>query len=293
MLRHLAVHLGAYRGNHALRLRRLQHAVDEFHYPRHLVLFQSAGGDSGCTEAQARGLECRARVERHHVLVGSDVGCYECFLCHFARQVGIFRPQVHQHAVVVRTAGDNLIPLVDERLRHHRRVGLHLLLICHKLRRECLSERHCLRGYHVLQRTALRAGEHRRIQQRRHHLHLPFRRGLAPRVGEVFPHQDDAAARAAQRLVRRGGNDMCMLHGVLQQACGNQSGRVRHVHHEDSPYLVRHLADTRVVPLAAVRTRTGDNQFRTLRTRFLLQLVVVHTPCLLAQAVVNGMEHQS
>ena len=61
--------------------------------------------------------------------------------------------------MVVRTAGDDLIALVDEGLRHDSRVLLHLLLVNLVLRLERLAESDRFGSDDVLQRTALDAGE--------------------------------------------------------------------------------------------------------------------------------------
>ena len=66
--------------------------------------------------------------------------------------------------MVVRTAGDDLIALVDERLRHNSGVLLDLLLVDLELRTQRFTESDCLSGYHVLQRTALCTREDRRVE---------------------------------------------------------------------------------------------------------------------------------
>ena len=43
---------------------------------------------------------------------------------------------------------------------------------------------------------------------------------------------DDAAARAAQALVRGGGDEVGVRHGLGMHAAGDEPGDVRHVHEE-------------------------------------------------------------
>jgi hypothetical protein len=54
--------------------------------------------------------------------------------------------------------------------------------------------------------------------------------------------QDAAAARAAQRLVRGGGDDVGVRHRVRVHATGDQAGDVRRVEHEQRADLVGDLA---------------------------------------------------
>ena len=214
-------------------------------------------------------------------------------LRYLTRQVREFRAQVDQHRVVVRTAGDHLIALVDEGLCHHGGIAFHLLLIGLELRTQRFAEGHRFGGYHVLERTALRAREDGGVEQRTHLLDLAFRRGLAPRIVEVLAHEDDTAARTAQGLMGRRGHDMRVLQRVVQQTGCDQSGRVGHVDHEYRAYLIGYAADTGVVPFAAVRTRAGDDQLRLMRAGFELQVVVVHAARRFVQVVADSVEHKA
>ena len=95
-------------------------------------------------------------------------------------------------------------------------------------------EGHGLGGDDVLQRTALLAGEHRRVDL----------------LGEVGGREDDAAARAAEGLVGGGGDDVGVRHGVRVQAGGDQPGEVRHVDHQVGAHLVGDPAELGEVQLA-------------------------------------------
>ena len=77
------------------------------------------------------------------------------FLGHLTGQVGELRAQVDQHAVVVRTAGDDLVPFVREGLGHSGGVRFHLCLVRLVFRLQSLSEGYGLGCDHMLQRTAL------------------------------------------------------------------------------------------------------------------------------------------
>ena len=165
-------------------------------------------------------------------------------------QVGV--PQVDQHQVHVGAAGQHLDAGVgdvglDQPLGQQpgaadgpfgplgeRRVGGHL-------------ERHRLRGDDVLQRPALLAGEHRGVDL------LGDRRVVG---------QDDAAARAAEGLVRGGGRDVRVRHRGGVQPGGDQAGEVRHVDHQVGVDLVGDLPEPFEVQLPRVGRPAGDDQLR-------------------------------
>ena len=72
--------------------------------------------------------------------------------------------------------------------------------------------------------------------------------------------EDDAAAWAAERLVRGRGDDMGVRDGVGVQPRGNQPGEVRHVDHEVGADLVGDLAEGREVELTRVGGPAGDDE---------------------------------
>ena len=104
----------------------------------------------------------------------------------------------------------------------------------------------------MLQRTALYTWEDCRVKECGHLLDLTLRRSLTPRIIEVLTHKDDTTARAAQRLVRRRGDDMSELDRIFEEACSDQPSWVSHIDEEDSPDLICDLTDTLVVPFARV-----------------------------------------
>ena len=104
----------------------------------------------------------------------------------------------------------------------------------------------------MLQRTALYTWEDCRVEECGHLLDLTLRRSLAPRIIEVLTHKDDTTTRTAQRLVRRGGDDMSELDRVVEETCSDEPSGVSHIDEEDSPDLICDLTDTLVVPFARV-----------------------------------------
>ena len=111
-----------------------------------------------------------------------------------------------------------------------------------------LGERDRLGGHHV----AERATEHHRA-------------AAVDRVGELRLAQHHAAARAAQRLVRRRRRDVGVRHGVEvagEHLAGDEPGEVGHVDHQHGADLVGDLAHRREVDLARVRRVAGDQHQR-------------------------------
>ena len=180
------VHLLANGGDGGVARRFGEHRVDHLDNLTHERLLSAAGGDGRGTDTDTGGLERRTAVERHHVLVHRDVRGHERLFGHLTGEVGELRAQVDEHAVVVRSAGDDLVTLVDEGLGHDGGVLLHLRLVGLVFGLQRLLEGHGLGGNDVLQRSALDAGEDGRVEQLRHLLHLALRRLLAPRVVEVL-----------------------------------------------------------------------------------------------------------
>ena len=72
--------------------------------------------------------------------------------------------------------------------------------------------------------------------------------------------QDDAAARAAEGLVRGGGDDVGVRHRVRVQPGGDQAGEVRHVHHQVGAHRVGDPAELGEVQLPGVGGPAGDDQ---------------------------------
>ena len=195
--------------------------------------------------------------------------------------------------MVVGAARDDVVTPLHESLGHDGGILLHLLLIQLEVRTERFAKGYGLRRYHVLQRTALRAGKDGRVKQSRHHLHLALGRRFAPWVGKILTHHDYAATRAAHRLVGGARHNMGVAYGILQQTRRYQTRRVSHIYHEDGTNLVGHLAYALVVPLPAVGARTRDDELGPLSTRHLLQLVIVHAPVRLFDVIFQRFEHQT
>ena len=136
-------------------------------------------------------------------------------------------------------------------------------------------ERHRLRRDHVLQGAALLAGEHRRVEL----LHQA-RLGVA--------HEDDPAARAAERLVGGRGDHVRVRQRRRVQARGDQPREVRHVHHQVGADGVGDPAELGEVEVARVGRPPGDDHPGPLLTCHPLDLGHVHAVVVLAHVVGRG-----
>ena len=195
-------------------------------------------------------MERRAAVERHHILVGSDVGVNEHLLCHLAGEFRETGAQIHKDAVVVCAAAHNLVALCNHSLRHSLGILLHLLLIVFVFRLQSLAESHSLGGNHMLKRTALNTREHRRVENSRHLLHNALRCRFAPWILEILAEQNQAAARTAESLVGSRCHDMRIFQRIVEQSGSDKSGRVSHVDHQQRAYFIGNLTHTCIIPLA-------------------------------------------
>ena len=104
---------------------------------------------------------------------------------------------------------------------------------------------------HVLERAALLAGEHGRVDLLR----------------VLLAAQDHAAAAAADRLVDRRRDDVGVRHRARVQAGGDEAREVGHVDHQQRADLVGDLAEAREVELARVGRPAGDDQLRLALAR--------------------------
>ena len=124
---------------------------------------------------------------------------------------------------------------------------------------EPLGEADGLGGDDVFERAALQAGEDAAVDV----------------LDELLLAQDEAAARAAQGLVRGGGHEVGVGHGAGVDAAGDEPGDVRHVDHVVGADLVRDFAEAREVDGARIGGGAGQDQARLALQRQALDGVVV------------------
>ena len=167
--------------------------------------------------------------------------------------------QIDQEDMRFGAAGHDAQAAFDQHLAHHQRIGGNLFLVQLEVLAHRLLERHRLAGDDMHQRTALQAGKNRRVD----------------RFLVLGLHQDDAAARAAQRLVCGGGDDIGMRYRIRIDPGGDQAGVMRHIDHEDCADGFGHPGETGEVNLQRVGGSAGDDQLRLVFMRQGFHAVVV------------------
>src|SRR5581483_6972800 len=110
----------------------------------------------------------------------------------------------------------------------------------------------------MLVRATLEAGEHFAVNERRQIFDSLFR---CPQwIAHNTACQDKAATRAAQRLVRGGGNDMKPeIKRIIGYTRSNQAGNVRHVGHQHCTHFVAYGSKFGVVQLARITAKARQN----------------------------------
>mmetsp|Transcript_24738 Transcript_24738/g.80923 ORF Transcript_24738/g.80923 Transcript_24738/m.80923 type:complete len:488 (+) Transcript_24738:17-1480(+) len=255
-------------------------AVDELGDGGEVLLRESARGERGRADADAARDE-GGLVARHGVLVECNVGELEHGLD--ARAVDAGRLEVDEQQVVVRAARDERVAAFAHRVGEPSRVAEHLLLVLDELWRGRLLERGGEGGDGVVVRPALVAREDGLVDGA-----LELVRDLLPLLVDpldALPVKDHRASRSAEGLVRGGGDDVRVVEGGRHNLCCDEAGDVRHVCEQDRPDLVADLAHPRVVDVARVRRRAGDDELGPEDGGRLLQLVVVDDPSRLVEAV--------
>ena len=112
----------------------------------------------------------------------------------------------------------------------------------------------------VHERAALRAGEH----------------CLVDGLRILLLAEDQAAARAAQRLVRRRGHNVRPLHRVRVITGSDKAGNVRHVHHEQRTAVIADFAEFLEINHARVGAGTGHDELRLHLHGLIVQLLVIN-----------------
>ncbi len=125
------------------------------------------------------------------------------------------------------------------------------------------------------ERAALRAGEGQLVQL----------------LGEGCFAKDHAAARAAQRLVRGGGNDVGMRHGTRMDACGDEAGDVGHVHKKEGANGFRGFADALEINDARIGAGAGDDHLWFVLGGKFFDFIVVNAFVFFFHAVGDELVH--
>ena len=160
-----------------------------------------------------------------------------------------------------------------QRLAERPRVRDRLALALAELLAARDPQAHRLRGDDVLERPALLAGEH----------------GLVDRLRVLLLAQDQARARAAERLVRRGRDHVGVRHRAGVLAGGDEAREVRHVDEQLRAHVVGDAAELGEVEVARIRGPARDDHLRPVLLREPLDLLHVDEVVLLAHLVADDL----
>ena len=139
---------------------------------------------------------------------------------------------------------------------------------------ECFAKADCLTGDDMHQRAALGAGEDR----------------LVDCLGEAFTAEDHTASGTAEGLVCSGGDDVRIGNRVGMQSGCDQTGDMRHIHHQVSTAGVSNFSEFGKVNRPRISGSTGDNQFGFMLHCQLHQFGVVDTAGLPVDAIGDDVE---
>ena len=185
------------------------------------------------------------------------------------------RAQVYQQQMRIGAAGNQIQTAFFQSFAHCFGIADHLRGIFLKLRRQVFGKTNRLGGNHMLQRTALRSRKNRRVDFLGNFLVIG---------------QNHAAARAAQSLVRGRRNHVGIFQRIRMYAAGNQTGKMRHVHHQIRPDFVGNFAETLKINLPRISRTAGNNQFRLIFQSQPLNFVIINQPGVSANPVLNRIK---
>ena len=131
-----------------------------------------------------------------------------------------------------------------------------------------------LAGNDVHQRPALRAGEDGAVQF--------FGKFLVSR-------EDHAAARAAQRLMRGGGDDVGIGNGAHVLAACDKARDMRHIDHEKRAVSVRNFGKGLEINGSGIGGRAGNEQLGPVPADHVLDLIIVDAARLRVHAVADAV----
>ena len=175
----------------------------------------------------------------------------------------------------VRAARYDAVAELRQLIRERCRILYDLCAVFLERGLERLTECNRLCRNDVHEGAALNAGEDRLVDLRAEFL---------------IASEDDAAARAAQRLVGGRGNDICMRHGIRMLPCGNQPRDMRHIHHEERTDRLCNRPDALKINRTRIRRSARNNHFGLVLLRKCLERIVVNALRLTIHAVGNDLE---
>ena len=214
----------------------------------------------------------RTCVAEHRILVQSNVQKI-AQVFHLAPSQ-TERAQIPKHQVVIRTASDEVVALGHQRFAQRSGVRLNLLDVRLELRGLRILERDRQRADLVVVRTALQRWKDGHVDAR-------FVVVILARLRvDAAAEENHPRTRTAKRLVRRRRHDVTVFERLCLFFRGNQTGDVRHIHHQHRPALVGNFPETCVIPISRVRRTTANDHLRSEIHRLFFELIVIDVPSL-------------
>src|SRR5262245_7827229 len=182
------MHLLQYVGVGAIRERFSDQVCDL----QHFLFFHVARCDGWRANADSTGFKDWVCVEWDTVLVYRDAGPVQNFLGFFA--VNLLRTKIDEHQMIIGATGDDAVTVFCQAGSQRSGIQDNLPLIIAELGLERFVKANSLRCDYMHERATLHTGENGRIDL----------------LGEFLFAHDDASTRAAQTLVRGGGDKLCV-----------------------------------------------------------------------------------
>ena len=237
-----------------------------------MVFFHAACGDGRRADAQTARVGRRRRVIRNTVVVGHDAGPVQRLGELLAGDVLV--SQIDQNQVVVRSAGHELEAIFQQFFGQGLGVPDDLFCIGDEFGRIRLGQRHGHGGHRVHVRPTLQAREDGPVHGR----------------GVLGPAQQHTAARAAQRLVRGGRDDVRIRHGAVMDASDDQARDVGNIADVVGADVLGDLPENLEINLPRIRGCAGDDDFRPVLFGKLGEVVVVNPAGFGVDRVGDGFE---
>ena len=239
----------------------------------HFRLAHAACGDGRAAEANAACFHRGQWIEGNGILVHGDAGAVERFFGVGAGDAA--RMNFDEKKMIVGAAGDDAESALSNGRGHGFGVGDDLFLIFGEAGFGCFLEADSFGSDGVDERSTLQAGE----------------RQLVEFFGELRAAHDEAAARAAQSLVRGGADEIGVRYRARVNACGDESGDVGHVHEEERAVIASGFCDAREIDDAGIGAGAGYDHFGFVLGGEAVDFVVVDLLGVLANAVSDEFVH--
>lgn len=252
-------------------MRNADELVDILGHADKFLLAKATRGHGRGTKTDTVGGE-GGLVTRGGVLVGSNVGSLENNVD--ASTVNLLGAEIHEDHVAVGAVRDELVSETLELPLEGLGVGSNKLLVFLVLGSHGLLESNGQGGDGVVVRTALVTREDGEVN-----LLLKIVEGLLALgiyAADTLAVEDHGTARATERLVGGGSDNVGIGEGRRNDASSNQTGNVGHVNNEVGANRVGNLTEAGIVNVAAIGGGTSNNDSGSVELGILCEGVVVN-----------------